>query len=289
MGVMVEERPKSGEASDYHARVLQAFKYLHGRISTPVRIGIVLGSGLGAVADELHEKEVLPYQEIPGFPARTVEGHRGELVSGLLSGKRVILFNGRFHYYQGYSLQDVTLSMRVAHKLGVESFIITNACGGINRSFRPGDIMLIKDHINLMGSNPLIGLDAKIFGQPFVDMSNAYDAYLRSRVAAMASSNPAVGELREGVYLGVSGPSYETEAEISFFRKIGADAVGMSTIPEVIVCSQLGIRVVGLSVVANLAVGMEKGGLSHGAVLDVTMRASRRLGILIKDIVEHVL
>lgn len=286
---MVDKCPEGEKTLNYHERVISASEYLKVHIETPVRIGIILGSGLGGVAEGLLKKNIIPYREIPGFPATTPQGHRGELVAGAISGKNVIVFNGRFHYYQGYSLRDVTLVVRVAAKLGVESFIITNACGGIKRGFKPGDIMLIRDHINLMGSNPLIGLDTETFGQPFVDMSNPYDASLLKKIKEVARKNPAVGKLKEGVYIAVSGPSYETRSEIAFFRKIGADVVGMSTVPEVIVCAQLGIRVIGLSVISNLATGLKKGSLSHSEVLDVMASTSRRLGILIKDIVERVL
>ncbi|MGQ9615662.1 MAG: purine-nucleoside phosphorylase [Spirochaetota bacterium] len=285
----MEKLVRSAEPVSYYERLISAYEYLRASIKTPVRIGIILGSGLGGVLEELLEKNTIPYREIPGFPVTTSRGHRGELVAGKISQKNVIVFNGRFHYYQGYSLQDVTLIVRVAAQLGVESFIITNAAGGIKRRFRPGDIMLIRDHINLMGSNPLIGLDTETFGELFVDMSSPYDASLLKGVKEVARKNPAIGKLREGVYIAVSGPSYETRSEIAFFRKIGADAVGMSTVPEVIVCAQLGIRVVGLSVISNLATGLKRGRLSHSEVLSITGSSSRRLSILIKDIVEHVL
>jgi purine-nucleoside phosphorylase len=177
----------------------------------------------------------------------------------------------------------------VAARLGVKNMIITNACGGINDALNPGDIMIIRDHINLMGSNPLIGIDTGTFGSSFIDMSDPYDGELRRVVHELASKNPEIGELREGVYVAVTGPSYETKAEISFFKQVGADAVGMSTVPEVIVCRQEGIRVIGISVVSNMAAGIQKAALSHQEVLDTTAKMSARLILLVKELLEHVL
>jgi purine-nucleoside phosphorylase len=258
-------------------------------MSRSVQNGIILGSGLGGLTSAVEVSRTIPYRDIPGFPPTTVQGHRGELIYGKISGKDVLLFNGRYHFYQGYSLLDVTLPVRVARRMGVQNMIITNASGGINESFHAGDIMLIKDHINLMGSNPLIGIDAAVFGTPFVDMSDPYDRQLREKVKEIASHNPVIGKLREGTYVAITGPSYETEAEISFFKIIGADAVGMSTVPEVIVCVHEGIRVVGISAVSNMATGMHDKKLTHREVLDSTKKISRRLTALIKGIVTDVL
>jgi purine-nucleoside phosphorylase len=184
---------------------------------------------------------------------------------------------------------DATLPVRVAARLGVKNMIITNACGGINDAFSPGEIMIIRDHINLMGSNPLIGIDTGTFGTPFIDMSDPYDCELRRVVHELASKNPEIGELREGVYVAVAGPSYETRAEISFFKQIGADAVGMSTVPEVIVCRQEGIRVIGISAISNMAAGIQEAALSHQEVLDMTAKMSGRLILLVKELLEHAL
>ncbi len=273
----------------YNERILNVVAYLKRRISSSPKIGVILGSGLSKIAEEIEEKIVIGYKEIQGFPSATIKGHKGEVIFGFLEGKAIVLFNGRFHYYQGYLLQDVVMPVRVCRRLGVETIIITNASGGINRSFNPGDIMLISDHINLMANNPLIGKGMDETGSIFVDMSEPYDLDLIKKIKGHASKVPGIGKLREGVYLAVSGPSYETRAEIAFFEKIGADAVGMSTVPEVIVAKQSGMRVLGISVIANMACGIKHGKLSHNEVLENVDRASSRLIILIKEIIRDVL
>lgn len=273
----------------YKKKVERAAGFIKKRTGTNVKIGIILGSGLGEVAEKASVKTVLNYREIPGFPVSTVEGHKGELIFGRFGNKDVIIFNGRYHYYQGYSLQDVTMIVRVAGMLGVRDLIITNASGGINRKFKPGDIMLINDHINLIGTNPLIGNETSAFGKLFINMTEPYDRALLKKVMDSASGINEVGALREGVYIAVSGPSYETKAEISFFEKIGADAVGMSTVPEVIVASQEGLRVLGLSVISNMASGIAPGKLSHSEVLENMSKVSSRLITLLEEIVKNVL
>jgi len=267
----------------------QALHYVRDRALGEVQNGIILGSGLGRIADEVQERIVIPYAEIPGFPVSTIPGQKGEAIFGKLGGTQVLIYSGRFHFYQGFSLQDITLPVRLAARLGVKNMIITNACGGINEAFNPGDIMIIRDHINLMGNNPLIGIDTTIFPTPFIDMSDPYDEELRRAVHQLASKNPQIGKLQEGVYIAVTGPSYETKAEISFFRHIGADAVGMSTVPEVIVCRQENIKVIGISAVSNMATGIQKQPLSHQEVLDATAEMSSRLILLIKELLQHVL
>jgi purine-nucleoside phosphorylase len=273
----------------YSEKIDQALNFLKKQVAGDMQNAMILGSGLGGIAKEVLERIVIPYAEIPGFPVSTIPGHRGEAIFGKLGGKPVFIFSGRFHFYQGYSLQDITLPVRVAARLGVKNMILTNACGGINDSFSPGDIMIIRDHINLMGSNPLIGIDTGAFGTPFIDMNDPYDGELRRVVRELASKNPEIGELREGVYVAVTGPSYETKAEISFFKRVGADAVGMSTVPEVIVCRQEGIRVIGISAVSNMAAGMQKAAQSHREVLEMTAKMSARLIILVKELLKHVL
>lgn len=273
----------------YSEKIDQALHFLEEQAVGDVQNAMILGSGLGGIADEVLEGIVMPYAEIPGFPVATIPGHRGEAIFGKLGGKPVLIFSGRFHFYQGFSLQEVTLPVRVAARLGVKNMIITNACGGINDALNPGDIMIIRDHINLMGSNPLIGIDTGTFGTPFIDMSDPYDGELREVVHELALKKPEIGELREGVYVAVTGPSYETKAEISFFKQVGADAVGMSTVPEVIVCRQEGIRVIGISAVSNMAAGIQKATLSHQKVLDTTAKMRARLILLVKELLEHVL
>jgi purine-nucleoside phosphorylase len=275
--------------SEYAVVIDRAHDYMQSRFSGEAETGLILGSGLGMIADEVQERTTIPYADIPGFPVSTIPGHRGEAIFGKLGGRHVLIYSGRFHYYQGFSFQEITLPVRLAARLGVRNMIVTNACGGINEAFNPGDIMIIKDHINLMGGNPLIGADASVFGTPFIDMSDPYDGELRKAAIGLSSKNPRIGKLQEGVYIAVSGPSYETRSEISFFKHIGADAVGMSTVPEVIVCRQEGIRVLGISAVSNMAAGIQKEALSHQEVLDTTAQMSSRLILLIKELLQHVL
>ena len=272
----------------YEEKIRTAARYIEDKIGDSPKIGIVLGSGLSRISEEVEDSTVIQYIDIHGFPSSMVRGHRGEIICGTWEGKRVMLFNGRFHYYQGYPIEDVVMPVRVAGALGVERIIITNASGGINRSFGPGDIMLISDHINLLGTNPLIGRDASEFGPIFVDMTQPYDANLIAEAKRVAKKL-GIEAIREGVYLATSGPSYETKAEIEFFHRIGADAVGMSTVPEVIVANQLGMKVLGISVIANMACGISQGSLSHGEVLENVDRASLRLVFLVREIIRNVL
>ena len=275
----------------YKRKIDRAAGYIRKKIrcvsTDDCKTGIILGSGAGPVAERLSEGTSIKYTDIPGFPVSMIEGHKGELVVGRMGQRNVMIFNGRFHYYQGFSMEDVTINIRVARMLGVETMIITNASGGINRDFDPGDIMLITDHINCMGSNPLIGFLGN--GPIFIDMSEPYDLALLKKVKDAAGTNEEIGRLTEGVYLAVHGPSYETKAEISFFEKIGADAVGMSTVPEVIVAAQEGIRVIGISVISNMACGITKGKLRHSEVLENMTKAGSRLGALIELTVNKVL
>ena len=272
----------------YSERIEFAARYLSETIKNPPEICIILGSGLSRISEEVEDKKVVRYRDIRGFPSSMVRGHPGEIIAGVCEGRRVLLFNGRFHYYQGYHLQEVVLPVRVARKLGVTTLIVTNASGGINRSFASGDIMLITDHINLIGSNPLIGRDAENHGPIFVDMTEPYDLETAGRVKSMAESC-GLGEIKEGVYLATTGPSYETKAEIAFYERIGADAVGMSTVPEVIVANQLDMKVLGISVIANMACGIAKTPLSHGEVLENVQKASGRLVRLVKNTLGSVL
>jgi len=274
---------------DYAETIHRALRFVRDRVPYEVKNGLILGSGLGKIADEVQNRIVIQYADIPGFPVSTIPGHSGEAIFGKLGGGQVLIYSGRFHCYQGLSLQEITFPVRLAARLGVKNMILTNASGGINEEFRAGDIMIIKDHINLLGDNPLIGADTSVFGTSFVDMSDPYDSELRKAVFRLSSGNPRIGMLQEGVYIAVTGPSYETKAEISFFKRIGADAVGMSTVPEVIVCRQENIRVIGISAVSNMAAGIQKQPLSHQEVLDKTAEMSSRLILLIKELLQHVL
>jgi len=270
--------------SGYRMQLEAAASSIRDRTGGDFYTALILGSGLGVVAEEVDEKITIPYRDIPGFPSAVVAGHRGELVAGRLGGKRVLAFSGRFHSYQGFSLLQVTLPVRVSKMLGASVLIVTNASGGINRSFRPGDIMLIQDHINCMGENPLVGAEGASFGPVFIDMSQPYDALLRDKAKQLALGDRRIGELKEGVYLATKGPSYETKAEIVFFKKIGADAVGMSTVPEVIVAVQERLRVLGISVITNMACGIAEGALSHQEVLETMNGAGTRVALLVSEV-----
>lgn len=233
-------------------------------------IGLILGSGLGFFADDRIEVVGrLPYADIAGFPVSTVPGHAGQFVFGRLNGRRVVCMQGRFHYYEGYSMDQLTLPIRMMAKMGVDTLFVTNAAGGINTDYLPGDFMLIHDHINFLGTNPLIGSNAEE-GVRFPDMSEVYDKALRHKIRDWAQANKV--KLVEGVYLATTGPSFETPAEIRAFATLGADAVGMSTVPEAIVARQLGLRVIGISCITNAAAGISSGPLSHEEVSETADR-----------------
>ena len=237
-------------------------------------IGVILGSGLGDYAQALEDAVRLPYAEIPGFPRSTVAGHAGMLCCGTLHGKRVMMMQGRFHYYEGYSMKDVTLPVRVMQRIGVKTLIVTNACGGINLSYAPGDLMLIADMFSLTGQNPLIGPNLDEFGPRFPDMSCAFDRELRALAHACAGEQGFA--LQEGVYAQMTGPCYETPAEIRMLRTLGADAVGMSTVPEVIVARHGGMRVLGVSCITNMAAGILPQPLNHAEVTETANRVKDR-------------
>lgn len=233
----------------------QAAEAIRSRTQHQPCIGLILGSGLSPLADEIVEADVIPYSDIPHFPTSTIEGHKGQLVIGKLEGQSVVAMQGRTHYYEGYSMQRVTLPVRVMQVLGIHTLFVTNAAGGINPHFQPGNLMLITDHINLIGMaglNPLRGPNLGEFGPRFPDMSQAYDPNLRA-VARRVATNLGFS-LQQGVYMCLAGPSFETPADIRFLRAIGADAVGMSTVPEVIVARHGGTRVMGVSGISNVAI-----------------------------------
>ena len=246
-----------------------------------IDFGLILGSGLGELAEEIEEAIVIPYDQIPFFPTSTVVGHAGQLVYGTLSGKKVLAMQGRFHFYEGHSMQTVTYPVRVMAALKAHSVIVTNASGGVNESFVPGDLMLITDHINFTGQNPLIGPNEDEIGPRFPDMSEAYTLTYRE-VAKEAASQLDL-TLKEGLYMGYSGPTYETPAEIRMSRTMGADAVGMSTVPEVIVAAHSGLKVLGISCITNLAAGMQAN-LNHEEVVETTQRVKQSFKALIKEV-----
>jgi purine-nucleoside phosphorylase len=257
--------------------------FIKKRTNIQPEIGIILGSGLGTMANEI-EGVKIPYSEIPNFCTSTIEGHAGQLVIGNLEGKRVIAMQGRFHFYEGYAMKDVVMPIRVMKKLGVSKLIVTNAAGGINKEFNAGDLMLIKDHINFMGNNPLIGKNDTEYGVRFPDMSEAYKKYL---IEIAKDQGQKLGiELKEGIYVACTGPSYETPAEINMFRLLGADVVGMSTAPEVIVANHTGIDVLGISCVTNMAAGVLNQSLSHDEVIETSRRIKKDFVALIKGIIK---
>ncbi|HEY9249294.1 MAG TPA: purine-nucleoside phosphorylase [Rariglobus sp.] len=254
----------------------------------PIRpdIGLILGSGLGDLADSIEQAKVIPYGDIPDFPVSTVEGHAGELVIGTLAGRPVLLMKGRFHMYEGYEADTVTFPIRVMKQLGIRTLLITNASGGINAEFSPGDLMLISDHLNLMGKNPLVGPNDAELGARFPDMSEAYSRKLRALARSVGEKEGIA--LREGVYAGLLGPSYETPAEIRMLRTLGADAVGMSTVPETIAARHAGIEVLGISCISNMAAGMLEKPLSHAEVMETGERVKETFMRLVIGIVTEV-
>ncbi|AZV57013.1 purine-nucleoside phosphorylase [Clostridium sp. AWRP] len=272
--------------TNLNSNIEEAAIYINSGIKVKPEIALILGSGLGHIADEIEDKKIYPYSEIPNFPISTVEGHKSCLVIGKLQGKVVAAMQGRFHYYEGYSMKEVTFPIRVMKMLGIQNLIVTNAAGGINKSYRSGDLMLIRDHLNLSGQNPLIGQNLEKFGPRFPDMSEAYDSRLREMVKRVA------GELhipiQEGVYAYMSGPSYETPAEIKMLSVLGGDAVGMSTVPEVIVANHSDMRIIGISCITNMAAGILKHALNHEEVIKNSLYASEKFTKLIKAIIENI-
>jgi purine-nucleoside phosphorylase len=268
------------------SKMNEAVQYIEKKVSVRPKAGLILGSGLGDLADEIEAAVKLPYKDIPHFPVSTVAGHAGQLVIGNLHGKPVVAMQGRFHFYEGYSIQEVTFPVRVMNGLGVETLIVTNACGGMNSNFQAGDLMLIQDHLNMTGTNPLIGPNEEKLGPRFPDMSRAYTPELADKV------EQAAGELniplQKGVYAGISGPSFMTPAELIMLRNLGADAVGMSTVPEVIVASHMDMSVIGISCVTDMAIGEELEPLTHEEVVAVADKTKPKFIKLVKTIISNL-
>jgi purine-nucleoside phosphorylase len=248
-------------------------------------IGIILGSGLGKLADEIDGVKI-PYSEIPGFKSPTISGHVGNLVIGRLCSRDVVVMQGRLHYYEGHSLDDIVYPVRMMKLLGVDKLIITNAAGGVNPGFRAGDLMVLTDHINFTGSNPLIGNNIEELGTRFPDMSRVYSEDL-IKTAMQAGKETGI-KLQKGVYVWMSGPSYETPAEIRLLRTIGADAVGMSTVPEAIAARHAGVDVLGISCITNMAAGILNQPLAHSEVIETAARVEKDFVRLVKKIVEKI-
>ncbi len=271
---------------DQKAKLEEAQHYLRERVGLSPELGIILGSGLGSFADLIEEKIAIPYQEIPHFPISTVEGHAGQWVFGKVDGRPIVVMQGRFHYYEGYEMHEVTFPIRVMQGLGIKGLLVTNAAGGINPEFRPGDLILIKDHINMMGDNPLRGANLSSFGPRFPDLSEGYDQEWRQKGLDIM---PNYGiRPQEGVYAAMSGPNYETPAEIRFLRTIGADMVGMSTVPEVLVANHGGMRVLGISCVTNMAAGILPQKLNHAEVMETADRVTKQFVSFVRGLVQEL-
>ncbi|UCZ54694.1 purine-nucleoside phosphorylase [Bacillus shivajii] len=252
-------------------QIKEAAQAIEGKISVKPTIGLILGSGLGELADDIENAVKMEYHTIPHFPTSTVAGHKGQLVIGELEGVNVIAMQGRFHYYEGYSMQEVTFPVRVMKQLGCETLIVTNACGGMNESFKPGDLMLIDDHINFTGSNPLIGPNIEELGPRFPDMSKVYTESLREHALQVAEKIDL--NLQRGVYTAVSGPTYMSGAELIMLRKLGGDVVGMSTVPEATIARHMNMNVLGISCITDMAIGESIEGITHEEVMEVAEKA----------------
>jgi purine-nucleoside phosphorylase len=267
-------------------QVMEATAVIQSRSSLKPDVGVILGSGLGDLAVEVQDTAVIPYEEIPHFLRSTVVGHAGRLLIGKLGKVPVVVMQGRFHFYEGYTMQALTLPVRVMRMLGAHTLIVTNAAGGINAAYRPGDFMLIRDHINflgLAGMNPLIGPNDERLGDRFPPLAKAYDAELRALACTVAAQWPEI-TLHEGVYAQVAGPSYETGAELKFLHTAGADAVGMSTAPEVVVARHMGMRVLGISLITNMATGDDTEEVNHAEVLTAADAARPKFAALVRGI-----
>ena len=270
----------------YQDRIKESIDFLKTKITKTPSILIILGSGLSSLIDEVQVEQNLAFSEIPHFLHSTVEGHAERLIFGTWKGVSIAVMQGRAHYYEGFDMLDVTLPVHVLHIFGCKTLIVTNAAGGINAAFMPGDIMMMTDHINMMGINPLRGVGSINPKNMFPDMTNAYSKNLQQIALDVAKQLDL--SLRQGVYLGVDGPSYETKAEVKAFRQWGADAVGMSTVPEVIVANYHKMQVLGFSCIANPAADLHPGGMSHGEVLKTVETVQQKLVKLIGGVIEHM-
>jgi purine-nucleoside phosphorylase len=266
--------------------IAEAVASIRGKSKLQPEVGLILGSGLGHVVDAVDAEVAIPYSDIPGARASTVMGHQGRLILGRAKGVNVAVMQGRVHFYEGYEMDEVMFLTRVLGRLGIKKLVVTNAAGGVNTSYTAGDLMLISDHINFMGQNPLRGPNIDELGLRFPDMSDAYSEALREMAKEVAASQGL--KVQEGVYLGLSGPTYETPAEIRAFRILGADAVGMSTVPEVIAASHMGIPVLGISCITNMAAGVFKQKLTHQEVMDTTVRVQALFTNLVLGCIERM-
>jgi len=264
----------------------KSIDYIKGKIKNQPEIGIVLGSGLGDFADSIEDKIEIPYTEIPGFPVSTVKGHDGKLIFGKINSKEVCVMKGRIHYYEGYDIKEVVYPIEVLAGLGIKTLILTNAAGGVNTDFEPADLMIINDHINLMGKNPLIGPNDEDLGPRFPDMTDLYNKDL-IEVAERSAKKLGI-DIQEGVYMYFTGPSYETAAEVRMARILGADAVGMSTVPEAIIARHRGLKILGISTITNMSTGILDTPLDHTEVVEVGQEVAGKFKELLKEIIEEI-
>lgn len=277
---------QSAAERDAMTRVKEAVEAIEKRAQLRPTIGLILGSGLGFIADLFEDATVIPYEEIPHFPRSTIVGHEGSLVIGTFEGQRCVCMKGRVHYYEGYQMSALAFPIYVLRSLGVETLLVTNAAGGVNPDFKVGDLMLIEDHLNFLGDNPLRGPNLEAFGPRFPDMTFAYADDIRAVWREVAAAQGI--SLQEGVYAAMLGPSYETPAEIKMLHKMGADAVGMSTVPEVIVSAHCGVKVTALSVITNQAAGLSGQPLSHDEVKEASELAKVRIVPLLRGVVARL-
>ncbi|MDM8534466.1 purine-nucleoside phosphorylase [Clostridiaceae bacterium HSG29] len=270
--------------NDMLKKIEEAKEYLLTRLDSKPEIGLILGSGLGVMANEIKNPTIIKYDDVPYFLKSTVEGHAGQFVIGNLNGKEVIAMQGRFHFYEGYSMKEITFPVRLMKAIGVEKLILTNAAGGVNTNYEPGDLMVISDHINFSGDNPLMGVNYNELGARFPDASNIYKKEIRLKIKEVAKSL-SIG-IQEGVYMFNTGPVYETPAEIRMARVLGADAVGMSTAPEAIVAAHAGMDVAGISCITNMAAGILDQPLNHDEVIETAEKVRNQFVKLVNGIIE---
>lgn len=270
----------------FYDKVLTTTQFIQKKIHQSPKVGIILGSGLGSLVDVVENPVVLSYHEIPNFPISEIVGHAGQLVFGTIGKTPVVLMAGRFHFYEGFDMKEVTYPLFVMKLLGVEKLIVTNACGGINPTFVPGDLMIINDFINGVSTNPLRGINDERFGPRFPDMSDPYTSRLRDHAKAIATSLKI--DHKEGVYAYFQGPYYETVAEIRMYGLLGADAIGMSTVPETIVSNYLGFETLGISVITNMATGLRDGKHSHAEVVEIANISSQKLCQWVETLVKQL-
>ncbi len=267
-------------------KIKETLEYLEAKAVGKPKIGIILGTGLGGLIKEIEIHQTIPYEFIPNFPVSTVDGHHGQLIFGTMEGISVVAMQGRFHYYEGYTMQEITFPVRIMKFLGIHLLILSNASGGVNPGFEIGDIMLITDHINLMKDNPLIGQNEGSIGTRFPDMSNAYDPGLVDKALAIAAVQNI--KLKKGIYAAVSGPTYETPAEYMYIRTIGADAVGMSTVPEVIAARHMNLKCFAVSIISDLGVPGKIVEITHKHVIDAASSVEPTMTRLIKELIREV-